>query len=154
MSIFIFFVFYSPNSLGHPVNYIPADSMHTPSHIVPEWYFLPFYAMLRSVPDKVGGIITMGSAILILFLIPFLNTSEIRSTTFRPLFKIFYWFFVIDFFVLIWSGEQSLNEKCVVYLMFVSQAATVYYFCFFLILVPLIGLVESRFIHYKNIFIS
>lgn len=151
MSIFVFFVFYSPNSLGHPVNYIPADSMHTPSHIVPEWYFLPFYAMLRSVPDKVGGIITMGSAILILFLIPFLNTSEIRSTTFRPLFKIFYWFFVIDFFVLMWSGEQSLNEKSVVYLMFVSQVATVYYFCFFLILVPLVGLIESKFIHYKNI---
>jgi ubiquinol-cytochrome c reductase cytochrome b subunit len=150
MSIFVFFVFYSPNSLGHPVNYIPADSMHTPSHIVPEWYFLPFYAMLRSVPDKVGGIITMGSAILILFLIPFLNTSEIRSTTFRPLFKIFYWFFVIDFFVLMWSGEQSLNEKSVVYLMFVSQVATVYYFCFFLILVPLVGLIESKFIHYKN----
>jgi ubiquinol-cytochrome c reductase cytochrome b subunit len=107
--------------------------------------------MLRSVPDKVGGIITMGSAILILFLIPFLNTSEIRSTTFRPLFKIFYWFFVIDFFVLMWSGEQSLNEKSVVYLMFVSQVATVYYFCFFLILVPLVGLIESRFIHYKNI---
>jgi ubiquinol-cytochrome c reductase cytochrome b subunit len=149
MSVFVFFVFYSPNTLGHPVNYIPADSMHTPSHIVPEWYFLPFYAMLRSVPDKVGGIITMGGAIAILFTIPFFNTSEIRSTTFRPLFKICYWLFVIDFLVLIWSGEQSLNEKCVVYLMFVSQAATTYYFLFFIFLVPLIGIIELKLVHYK-----
>ena len=150
MCIFIFFVFYSPNTLGHPVNYIPADSMHTPSHIVPEWYFLPFYAMLRSVPDKVGGIMTMGGAIVVLFTIPFFNTSEIRSTTFRPLFKICYWFFVIDFLVLIWSGEQSLNEKCVVYLMLVSQVATVYYFLFFIFLVPLVGIVELKLIHYKK----
>nr|YP_009326087.1 cytochrome b [Asterionella formosa]APD75848.1 cytochrome b [Asterionella formosa] len=149
MSVFIFFIFYSPNTLGHPVNYIPADPMHTPSHIVPEWYFLPFYAMLRSVPDKVGGIITMGGAIAILFTIPFFNTSEIRSTTFRPFFKICYWLLVVDFLVLVWSGEQSLNEKCVVYLMFVSQAATVYYFFFFILLVPLTGIIESKLIHYK-----
>jgi ubiquinol-cytochrome c reductase cytochrome b subunit len=123
--------------------------MHTPSHIVPEWYFLPFYAMLRSVPDKVGGIITMGGAIAILFTIPFFNTSEIRSTTFRPLFKICYWLLVVDFLVLVWSGEQSLNEKCVVYLMFVSQVATAYYFFFFILLVPLTGILESKLIHYK-----
>jgi len=151
MSFFIFFIFYSPNTLGHPVNYIPADPMHTPSHIVPEWYFLPFYAMLRSVPDKVGGIITMGGAIVILFSIPFFNTSEIRSTSFRPLFKFCYWLLVADFLVLIWSGEQSLNEKSVVYLMFVSQTATLYYFIFFIVLIPLVGLIESKLIHYKNI---
>ena len=137
--------------LGHPDNYIEANPLVTPPHIVPEWYFLPFYAMLRSVPDKVGGILTMGGAIIILFSIPFFNTSEIRSTSFRPLFKICYWLLVADFLVLIWSGEQSLNEKSVVYLMFVSQTATLYYFIFFIVLVPLVGLIESRLIHYKNV---
>jgi ubiquinol-cytochrome c reductase cytochrome b subunit len=84
------FIFYFPNVLGHPDNYIPADPMQTPAHIVPEWYFLPFYAILRSIPDKLGGVAAMGGALVILFFIPFTNTSEIRSTTFRPIFKIFY----------------------------------------------------------------
>jgi quinol-cytochrome oxidoreductase complex cytochrome b subunit len=108
--------------------------------------------MLRSVPDKAGGILTMGGAIIILFLIPFFNTSEIRSTSFRPFFKICYWFLIVDFLVLMWSGEQSLNEKSVSYLIWVSQAATIYYFFFFLLLVPLIGLVERKLIYYKTIF--
>jgi ubiquinol-cytochrome c reductase cytochrome b subunit len=99
--LFILFVFYFPNSLGHPDNYIPADSLHTPAHIVPEWYFLPFYAILRSIPDKLGGVIAMAGSLLVLFLIPFTNTSPIRSTTFRPLFKIFYWLTVADFVFLI-----------------------------------------------------
>lgn len=150
LSLFTFFVFYSPNTLGHPVNYIPADPMHTPSHIVPEWYFLPFYAMLRSVPDKVGGILTMGGAIIILLSIPFLNTSEIRSTSFRPLFKICFWLLIADFLVLMWSGEQSLNEKSVIYLMLVSQAATFYYFVFFIVLIPVIGLVERKLISFTS----
>ena len=85
-----FFVFYYPNALGHSDNYIPANPLVTPPHIVPEWYFLPFYAILRSIPDKLGGVAAMGGALIVLFLIPFLNTSEIRSTTFRPIFKIFY----------------------------------------------------------------
>jgi len=84
------FIFYFPNALGHPDNYIPADPMQTPAHIVPEWYFLPFYAVLRSIPDKLGGVAAMGGALIILFVIPFSNTSNIRSTTFRPIFKFFY----------------------------------------------------------------
>mgnify|MGYP000754513743 CR=1 FL=1 len=94
------FVFYFPNALGHPDNYIPADPMQTPAHIVPEWYFLPFYAILLSIPDKLGGVAAMGGALIVLFIIPFINTSEIRSTTFRPIFKIFYWLLVADFLLL------------------------------------------------------
>lgn len=101
LSLFIcFFVFYFPNVLNHPDNCIPADPLKTPAHVVPEWYFLPFYAILRSIPDKLGGVAAMGGALIVLFLIPFTNTSEIRSTTFRPIFKIFYWLLVADFLLL------------------------------------------------------
>lgn len=100
LTFFGVFVFYFPNALGHPDNYIPADPMQTPAHIVPEWYFLPFYAILRSIPDKLGGVAAMGGALIVLFIIPFINTSEIRSTTFRPIFKIFYWLLVADFLLL------------------------------------------------------
>ena len=87
ISFFSLFLFYLPNYLGHPDNYLQANSMVTPSHIVPEWYFLPFYAILRSIPDKLGGVISMFSSIFVLFLIPFLNTSFIRSSTFRPIYR-------------------------------------------------------------------
>jgi len=87
---FSFFVFYFPNSLGHSDNYIPANPLVTPAHIVPEWYFLPFYAILRSIPDKLGGVVAMISAILILLLLPVINTSNVRSTKFRPIFGILY----------------------------------------------------------------
>jgi quinol-cytochrome oxidoreductase complex cytochrome b subunit len=99
---FISSFIYFPNSLGYLDNYIPADSLHTPAHIVLEWYFLPFYAIIRSIPDKLGRVIDiMAGSLLVLFLIPFTNTSPIRSTTFRPLFKIFYWLTVADFVFLI-----------------------------------------------------
>src|SRR5690606_39922878 len=88
--VFGWFVFFSPNSLGHPDNYIPADPMVTPAHIVPEWYFLPFYAILRAIPDKLGGVIAMFSAILVWFLMPWLDTSTVRSTAYRPLYKQFF----------------------------------------------------------------
>mgnify|MGYP000981533990 CR=1 FL=1 len=144
--IFILFVFYFPNVLGHPDNYIPADSLHTPAHIVPEWYFLPFYAILRSIPDKLGGVVAMGGALLILLLIPFTNTSEVRSTTFRPIFKIFYWLFVADFLILGWIGQMPVKNIFVI----VGQVATAYYFLFFLILIPVIGNLESYLVRYKN----
>jgi len=89
---FAFFVLYYPNFLNHPFNCIPADPIKTPLNLVPEWYFLPFYAILRSIPHKAGGIITMVSAIAVLFLIPFSNTSYIRNTTYRPIFKFFFGF--------------------------------------------------------------
>jgi len=144
--LFGFFVFYFPNALGHPDNYIPADPMQTPPHIVPEWYFLPFYAVLRSIPDKLGGVAAMGGALVILFAIPFTNTSEIRSTKFRPIFKIFYWLLVADFIVLGWVGQKPVED---VYIL-IGQIATLYYFLFFIVLIPLIGIIEAKLVHYKN----
>lgn len=143
--LFGFFVFFYPNLMGHPDNYIPADPMHTPAHIVPEWYFLPFYAILRSIPDKLGGVAAMGGALIILFLIPFTNTSEIRSTTFRPIFKICYWLLVADFLILGWVGQKPVKDIYVL----TGQIATVYYFLFFLVLIPVVGVIESKLIHYK-----
>jgi ubiquinol-cytochrome c reductase cytochrome b subunit len=140
------FVFYFPNALGHPDNYIPADPMQTPAHIVPEWYFLPFYAILRSIPDKFGGVAAMGGSLLVLLLIPFTNTSEIRSTAFRPIFKIFYWLIVADFLILGWIGQKPVKDVYV----FVGQIATVFYFLFFVFLIPLIGIIETRLVHIKN----
>ena len=143
--VFCFLVFYFPNAMGHPDNYIPANPLVTPAHIVPEWYFLPFYAILRSIPDKLGGVLAMGGALIVLFFIPFTNTSEIRSTTFRPIFKIFYWLFVSDFLILGWIGQMPVKSVYVL----VGQIATVYYFLFFIILIPLIGNVESFLVRYK-----
>jgi hypothetical protein len=146
--LFIFggLVYYSPNTLGHPVNYIPADPIHTPAHIVPEWYFLPFYAILRSIPNKIGGVLAMLFAILILFLLPIVNTSEIRSTTFRPLFKIFLWLLIGDFLFLGWVGQKAVRDTFI----FVGQVGTVYYFMFFTVLVPVIGIIEKKLIRYKG----
>ena len=138
------FVFYFPNALGHPYNYIPADPMSTPAHIVPEWYFLPYYAVLRSIPDKLGGVAAMGGAVIVLFLIPFTNTSEVRSTTFRPIFKIFYWLIVSDFLLLGWIGQKPVKDAYVL----VGQLATVFYFLFFIVLIPVIGIVETRLVDY------
>jgi ubiquinol-cytochrome c reductase cytochrome b subunit len=87
---FAFLIFFSPNTLGHPDNYIPANPLVTPAHIVPEWYFLPFYAILRSIPDKLGGVVAMVAAILVLLLLPIISTSETRSSLFRPIYAFFY----------------------------------------------------------------
>jgi ubiquinol-cytochrome c reductase cytochrome b subunit len=148
--LFIFggLVYYSPNTLGHPVNYIPADPIHTPAHIVPEWYFLPFYAILRSIPNKIGGVLAMLFAILILFVLPIVNTSEIRSTTFRPFFKIFLWLLIGDFLFLGWVGQKAVRDTFI----FVGQIGTVYYFIFFTFLVPFIGIIEKKLIRYKVVF--
>lgn len=137
---FCFLIFFYPNFLGHSDNYIPANPMQTPAHIIPEWYFLPFYAILRSIPDKLGGVLAMGGSLIILFLIPFLNTSEIRNTYFRVFFKIFYWLFVGNFFILGWIGQKPVKDTFV----FVGQIATIYYFLFFLLIIPATGLIETR----------
>ena len=151
LCFFSIFLFYYPNALGHPDNYIPADCLQTPAHIVPEWYFLPFYAILRSIPNKLGGVIAMGGALIILFLIPFINTSEIRSTAFRPIFKIFYWMIVADFIILGWVGQKPVKDIFVI----IGQIATVFYFLFFLFLIPLIGILENslmkHYTHFKKI---
>jgi len=139
-SVFTFFVFFYPNVLGHPDNYIPANPLVTPPHIVPEWYFLPFYAILRSIPDKLGGVVAMISAILVLLLLPVINTSEIRSSKFRPLFAFFYWFLVADFVILGWIGQKPVESPYIE----IGMGATVFYFVFLLVLVPLIGIIEKK----------
>lgn len=146
IAFFSFFVFFFPNTLGHADNYIPANPLVTPAHIVPEWYFLPFYAILRSIPDKLGGVVAMVAAILILLLLPVINTSEIRSSKFRPLYGMAYWFLVSDFLILGWIGQQPVETP---YLE-VGQIATLFYFLFFLVLFPLIGLIEKEFMRNKN----
>jgi quinol-cytochrome oxidoreductase complex cytochrome b subunit len=146
LSMFSFFVFFFPNELGHADNYIPANPLVTPAHIVPEWYFLPFYAILRSIPDKLGGVVAMVAAILILLLLPIINTSEIRSSKFRPLYSLAYWFLVADFLILGWIGQQPVETP----FLEVGMAATVFYFLFFLVLFPLIGLIEKGLLRTKR----
>jgi len=146
LAFFSFFVFFFPNILGHSDNYIPANPLVTPPHIVPEWYFLPFYAILRSIPDKLGGVVAMISAILILLLLPIINTSDVRSSKFRPLFSIAYWFLVADFILLGWIGQKPVESPYIE----IGMAATVFYFFFLLILVPVLGIIEKYLIDYTN----
>ena len=140
LTIFFAVVFFAPDFLGHPDNYIPADPLKTPAHIVPEWYFLPFYAILRAIPDKLGGVIAMFSAIFVLFLLPWLDTSKVRSATFRPIYKIFFWIFLIDAIVLGWVGSKPAEGIYII----ISRIATLYYFLHFLILLPLLGKFERN----------
>ena len=139
LTIFAAVVFYAPDYLGHPDNYIPADPLKTPAHIVPEWYFLPFYAILRAVPDKLGGVIAMISAILILFALPWLDTSKVRSATFRPIYKKFFWFLLIDVIILTWVGGSPAEGHFIL----IGRLATIYYFAHFLIFMPIIGIIET-----------
>lgn len=136
---FSFFVFFVPNLLNHPDNYIEANPLVTPPHIVPEWYFLPFYAILRSIPHKTGGVIAMGAALLVLLLIPFINTSEIRSSRFRPVYKKFYWLFIVDSLILGWIGGKPVEYPYII----IGQIATVIYFGFFLVIIPFLGTFEK-----------
>ena len=140
LTIFFAVVFFAPDFLGHPDNYIPADPLKTPAHIVPEWYFLPFYAILRAIPDKLGGVIAMFSAIFVLFLLPWLDTSKVRSATFRPIYKILFWIFLVDAVVLGWVGSKPAEGIFIV----ISRIATFYYFLHFLILLPLLGKFEKN----------
>ena len=130
--IFGYFLFFYPNSLGHPDNYIPANPLVTPAHIVPEWYFLPFYAILRAVPDKLGGVLAMFGAILILFALPWLDKSKIKSGAFRPLFKKFYWIFIVNFIALGWLGQAPAEG----WYIWASRVTTLYYFAYFLVILP------------------
>ena len=140
LTIFFAVVFFAPDFLGHPDNYIPADPLKTPAHIVPEWYFLPFYAILRAIPDKLGGVIAMFSAIFVLFLLPWLDTSKVRSATFRPIYKILFWIFLIDAVILGWVGSKPAEGIFII----ISRIATFYYFLHFLILLPLLGKFERN----------
>jgi ubiquinol-cytochrome c reductase cytochrome b/c1 subunit len=136
--IYSFFVFYAPNFLGSSDNYIPANPMQTPNHIVPEWYLLPYYAILRSVPNKLLGVILAFGSIGLLFVVPWLDTSPVRSARFRPVYKWVFWLLVIDVIALGWVGANPPEGLVVT----VGQIATLYYFVHFLILFPVIGKLE------------
>ena len=137
--LFAFFVFYSPNLLGHPDNYIEANPLVTPNHIVPEWYLLPFYAILRSIPNKLLGVIAMFASIFVLVILPWLDTSKVRSAIFRPLYKQFFWFLVADVIKLGYMGAMPAEG---IYLL-VARVATGYYFVHFLIIFPILGYKEK-----------
>ena len=132
-------VTYAPNLLGHSDNYIPANPMQTPPSIVPEWYLLPFYAILRSIPNKLLGVIAMFASLLILLAMPVLDTSRVRGAQFRPLMRWAFWFFVADFWVLMQVGAEHVEAPWVT----VGAIATALYFAFFIIIVPVIGIIEN-----------
>lgn len=137
--LFSYFIFFAPNVLGHADNYIPANPLVTPAHIVPEWYLLPFYAILRAVPDKLGGVVLMFGAIFVMFLLPWLDTSKVRSARYRPLFRQFYVLFILDCLLLGYLGAQPAEGVYIV----LARVGTVYYFAHFLLILPILGLVEK-----------
>ncbi|MCU0831370.1 MAG: cytochrome b N-terminal domain-containing protein [Rhizobiaceae bacterium] len=144
--VFAYFIFYMPNYLGHPDNYIEADPLKTPAHIVPEWYFLPFYAILRAITfnigpidSKLGGVLAMFGAVLVLFVVPWLDTSKVRSAAYRPWYKMFFWLFVVNALFLGWLGSRPAEGWYIP----AMQLSTLYYFAFFLVIMPLLGLFET-----------
>ncbi|AEH89966.1 MULTISPECIES: cytochrome b N-terminal domain-containing protein [Mesorhizobium] len=143
---FAYFVFYLPNYLGHPDNNTIANPLKTPAHIVPEWYFLPFYAILRAITfnvgpidSKLGGVLAMFGSIVVLFVVPWLDRSKVRSAVYRPWYRVFFWLFVANGLFLGWLGSRPAEGNYVV----MSQLATLYYFAFFLIALPVLGLIEK-----------
>ena len=133
------FVFYSPWYMGHSINFAPANPMVTPEHIVPEWYFLPFYAMLRAIPSKLGGVIVMFSSLIILFFLPWLDTSKVKSLKYRPLARQFFWLLVIVCLTLGIAGSQPATGAWLL----VARLATAWYFIHFLVILPLLGFIEK-----------
>ncbi len=136
--VFAVLVFFYPNYLGHPDNYIPANPLVTPAHIVPEWYFLPFYAILRAVPDKLGGVLLMFGSIAVLFVLPWLDTSPVRSMRFRPLIRPFYVLFVLVCVLLLVCGGKPPEGIWVL----LARLGTAYYFLYFLVILPVVGKLE------------
>ncbi|MBT6406904.1 MAG: cytochrome b/b6, partial [Rhodospirillaceae bacterium] len=146
MMFYLGFVFFAPDFFGEPDNYIPANPLVTPPHIVPEWYFLPFYAILRAItfdiffmPAKLLGVIAMFASILVLLFLPWLDGSKVRSAKFRPIFKQFFWLFFIDCLILGYVGMKPPEG----FLVPLGQAATAFYFAYFLIIIPLLGKLEK-----------
>jgi ubiquinol-cytochrome c reductase cytochrome b/c1 subunit len=137
--VFAWFIFYIPNYLGHADNFIPANPSQTPAEIVPEWYYLPFYAILRSIPDKLLGVTALFSAIAILAFMPWLDTSKVRSARYRPLYRQFFWLFVISCIMLGWLGSKPPLGIYVI----LARLFAAYYFAFFLIILPLLGIFEK-----------
>nr|WNH20255.1 cytochrome b [Uropterygius fuscoguttatus] len=131
-----------PNILGDPDNFIPANPMVTPPHIKPEWYFLFAYAILRSIPNKLGGVLALLFSILVLMLVPFLHTSKQRALTFRPASQLLFWLLVADMFILTWIGGMPVEHPFII----IGQTASVVYFTLFLVLNPLVAWVENKII--------
>ena len=143
---FAWFIFYIPNYLGDAENYVMANALKTPPHIVPEWYYLPFYAMLRAITfnigpidSKLGGVLVMFGSIIILFFLPWLDTSKVRSAVYRPWYKLFFWIFIADCVMLGWLGSRHPSDLYTL----MALCGTIYYFGFFLVIMPLLGLFET-----------
>jgi ubiquinol-cytochrome c reductase cytochrome b/c1 subunit len=136
---FAFWLFFQPNYLGHHLNYQLANPLVTPAHIVPEWYYLPFYAILRAIPDKLMGVVAMFGSILILFALPWLDTSRVRSGAYRPMFKWFFWIFALVCVALGYLGSKPPEGAYVIW----ARILTTYYFVHFLVILPLLGLLEN-----------
>jgi quinol-cytochrome oxidoreductase complex cytochrome b subunit len=140
--VFSYFVIYAPNIRGHPDNYIEANPLVTPAHIVPEWYYLPFYAILRTIPDKLGGVVIIGIAIIILAILPVVDTSSFRSSFFKPFHRSLFWFFFLTCICLGWIGQEIVETPFIETALFV----TVNYFSYFLIFLPFLGFLENSFV--------
>jgi ubiquinol-cytochrome c reductase cytochrome b/c1 subunit len=139
MILYAWFIFYVPNYLGHADNYIEANPLSTPAHIVPEWYYLPFYAILRAIPSKLGGVTAMFSSIAILAFLPWLDTSRVRSAAFRPMYRVFFWAFVLCCLGLGYLGAAPAEGGYII----AARLLTAFYFGFFIIILPLLGIFET-----------
>jgi len=132
-------VFYYPNVMGHSDNYIPADPMVTPISIVPEWYLLPYYAILRSIPNKLLGVLAMFSSLFIFLILPLTDLSRLRGSQFRPAMKVAFWFFVVNFIILTFIGSQHPESPYVE----IGQISTAFYFAWFIFIIPVLGVIEN-----------
>jgi quinol-cytochrome oxidoreductase complex cytochrome b subunit len=144
--VYAWLVFFDPNLLGDPINYVPANPIQTPNDIVPEWYFLPFYAILRSIPNKLIGVIALALSLVTLLFVSWLDTSTVRSARFRPIYKQFFWILVVDVLILGYVGSQPVDAllfNTPIPLVWLGRIATLYYFLHFWVIMPLVGVTET-----------